>query len=278
MTELYQDIVALITDFGSRGEHYVASMKAVLLKINPNVKIIDLSHQVSSYSIIEASYLINSTLTFFPEYSIFIIVIDPGVGSSRNILAIKTKNNYYFVGPDNGIFFNILSEAEIEECINVKNDNYFNNPVSKTFHGRDIMAPIGAHISNGVPLTNFGPIFDPKDFVKYPITHELLPEKGKIKCTIQYIDSFGNATTNISIKHDIMENRSFTLVEDKKIKFLLENKEYEGFFKSHFAKVPKKSLLFLEGSSGYLEISINQGNASEQIGFKVGDIITFILN
>ncbi len=94
MTELYQDVVALLTDFGPMG-HYVASMKGVILKINPNIKIIDISHNVSSYSIIEASYLISATYKYFPEYTVFIIVVDPGVGSSREILALKTKSKFF---------------------------------------------------------------------------------------------------------------------------------------------------------------------------------------
>ncbi|TFG13787.1 MAG: hypothetical protein EU535_04415 [Promethearchaeota archaeon] len=277
MTEAYQDIIALLTDFGPRGSHYVASMKAVILKINPNINIIDISHNVSSFSIIEAFYLLKSTYTYFPELSVFIIVVDPGVGSVRNILALKTKQNYYFVGPDNGIFFNLFHKEEIEECIIVNNNNYFNEPVSPTFHGRDIMAPVGAHIVNGVPLSNFGSPFDPNNFVKYPIKLEILEEKRLIHCTIQYLDSFGNGITNILIKNDIIEGTSLKFKEGDKIKIQIKNQEYEGKYSSHFADVPLNSLLFLKGSNGFLEISINQGNAAEHMDFKVGQIITIVL-
>ena len=277
VTEVYQDIIALLTDFGPRGAHYVASMKAVILKINPSINIIDISHNVSSYSIIEASYLLKSTYKFFPELSVFIIVVDPGVGSVRNILAIKTNQNYFFVGPDNGIFFNLFTKDEIEECVIVKNDNYFNQPISPTFHGRDIMAPVGAHIVNGVPLSNFGPPFDINNLVEYPIILEILEEKKLIHCTIQYLDSFGNGTTNILIKNDTIEGTSLKLKEGDKIKIQIKNQEYEGKYSSHFADVPLNSILFLKGSSGLLEISINQGNAAERMDFKVGQIITIVL-
>jgi len=273
MTELYQDVIALLTDFGLRGSHYVASMKGVILKINPNVKIVDIAHMVSPYSIIEASYLIKSSYRYFPEYTVFILVIDPGVGSSRNILALETESHYYFVGPDNGLFPNILFEDEIEECVIVNNENYFVEPVSQTFHGRDIMAPVGAYITNGIPLPNFGSYFNPKKFVHYPIKYELKPKEHIIECTIQYVDSFGNITTNIPIKDNLIRDTEIELYEGKSIIFSANNKEIKGIYASHFADVPKKNLLFLKGSSNFLEISINQGNAAENLNVSIGDII-----
>jgi S-adenosylmethionine hydrolase len=252
-------------------------LKGVILKINPNVKIIDISHNISSYSIIEASYLLRTSYKYFPEYTVFIIVVDPGVGSSREILALKTNSNFFFVGPNNGIFFNLFNKKEIKECVLVNNDNYFIKPVSSTFHGRDIMAPVGAHIINGVPLSNFGDQFDPDNIVEYQISLEVLEEKKLINCTIQYIDSFGNITTNIPLDNETIQGTSLEIKEGDNLAIKLENQEYKGIYSSHFAKVPRGSFLFLKGSSGYLEISINQGNAAEHIGLKVGDIITIIL-
>lgn len=271
-------VIALLTDFGPKGSHYVASMKGVILKINPEATIIDISHNTSSYSIIEASYLLKSTYKSLPENTIIIVVVDPGVGSSsRKILAIQTKTNYYFVGPDNGIFYNFLSKDEIEECVIVNNENYFIKPVSNTFHGRDIMAPVGANILKGVPLSNFGPRFDPKNFVKYPIKFEILPKRNIINCMIQYIDSFGNGTTNIPIEANLIKGTSSKLKEGENLKIIVKNQEYAGVFTSHFSNVPINSLLFLQGSSNFLEISINQGNAAKRIGFKVGETIKFVL-
>ncbi len=277
VTELYQDVVALLTDFGPLGQHYIASMKGVILKINPNIKIIDISHNISSYSILEASYLIKATYKYFPEYTVFIIVVDPGVGSSREILAFETASNFFFVGPNNGIFFNLFNKTDIKECVIVTNENYFIKPVSNTFHGRDIMAPVGAHIVNGVPLRNFGEPFDPDNFIDYTILFEVLEDKKLINCTIQYIDSFGNGTTNIPLENETITGTSLKIKQGDTLKMTLNNQEYEGTYSSHFTKVPKGSFLFMKGSSGYLEIAINQGNAAEQIGFKLGDLITIIL-
>jgi hypothetical protein len=277
MTDSKKNTIALLTDFGPLGGHYVASMKGVILKINPNVKIIDISHNISSFSIIEASYVIKTTYKYFPENTVFIIVVDPGVGSSRKILAIKTKTNYFFVGPDNGIFLNALSMDEISECVIVDNDNYFIKPVSKTFHGRDIMAPVGAHILNGIHLNDFGPPFEPINFTKYPIEYKVLPEKKVIQCTIMYVDNFGNGITNIAIEKNFIKGTSLSLKENMVIALEFKNQKYEGKFISHFASASLNSLVFLKGSTNYLEISINQGNASKGIGFKSGDIITIKL-
>ena len=268
--------IALLTDFGIKGQHYVASMKAVILNINPNVNIIDISHNISPYSIIEASYLLKSTFNHFPKGTIFIVVVDPGVGSEREIIIIKTNSNYYFIAPNNGILANVLDETEISECYLIQNEKYFNKPISNTFHGRDIMAPIGSHISNGILLKEFGPNFNISKLIEFPLKLEIFLEERKIICQIQFIDSFGNGTTNIIIKNNKIRNFDIILANESILKFEIKNKTYEGTFTTHFSNVLVNSILFLVGSSGFLEVSINKGNASEELNFKVGDIITIM--
>lgn len=269
-------IIGLITDFGSRGQHYVAAMKAVILKINPLVKIIDISHDISPYSIIEASYILKTTYKHFPKGSIFITVVDPGVGGSREILALKTNLNYFFIGPNNGIFPNVFDISEISECISIQNEEYFNQPVSATFHGRDIMAPIGAYITRyqNFPLSELGPKFNFNNIIKIIITNEVDLENRSIIGSIQYIDSFGNGTTTIQMVGNKIKDLDLALEHGTKINLIINKNKYEGKFTSHFSSVPIDSLLFLVGSTGFLEISINQGNASKKLGFKSGDIIT----
>ena len=178
-------IIALLTDFGTRGQHYVAAMKAVILKFNPLVNIIDISHQISSYSILEASYVLKATYKYFPEDTVFIIVVDPGVGSSREILALKTSTNYFFIGPDNGIFPNVFDASKISECVIVNNTDYFNHPISPTFHGRDIMAPVAAYITrNKHPaLSDLGPYFNYNNLIKLPSKYDLDSENRSVKCS-----------------------------------------------------------------------------------------------
>ena len=277
MTEIPPKIIALLTDFGSRGLHYVASMKGVILKINPHALIVDISHDVSSYSIIETAYLIKSCYKYFPKGTIFVIVVDPGVGSSREILAIKSKSNHFFIGPNNGIFSNILKAEKILTCVEVKNEKYFNEPVSHTFHGRDIMAPVAAHVTKGVTLNDLGPYVEVQDIKNVPMIYEIDEDNKEIEATIQFIDSFGNATTNIPIRNNFVKGTALSLPFGSKINVQFKNKIYEGRLKTHFSTEPKNTIFFLIGSSRFLEISKNQGNAAEHIGFKVEDTITVTL-
>jgi len=266
------EIIGLITDFGLHGSHYVASMKGVILKINPLVKIIDISHAITSYSIIEASYILKATYTFFPEKTVFIIVVDPGVGSSREILAIRTNSNHFFIGPNNGIFGNVFEKNEINLCIKIENENYFIKPTSDTFQGRDIMAPVAAYITSGVNMREFGTEFNIENIKSSPLKYEILNRK-KIKCYIHYIDDFGNGITNFPINKQSIKNSNMPLNEGDTITLEYKNRIYEGTFITHFSGTSLGSLLFLKGSTGYLEISMNQKNAASYIGLKVGDLI-----
>lgn len=265
--------IGLITDFGLRGSHYVASMKGVIATINPNINIIDVSHSVKHFSIIEAAYLLKSTYRYFPEETVFVGVIDPGVGSEREIVALETKEGYRFVGPDNGLFSGALN-SRISTCYIVKNDEYFHKPVSNTFHGRDIMAPVGAHIASGISLNHLGPSIDPTLLKKIPMTYEINQPEKEIECSIQYVDDFGNLTTNIPLLNHHVPNSEIIVDENKKLSLLVENETFKGQFVTHFATVPKNNLLFIKGSTGFLEISINQGHASNFLGITSGDVIT----
>jgi len=276
MADFNQKLICLLTDFGSKGQHYIASMKAIILKINPNIKIVDISHQITPYSIIEANYVLKTTYKYFPQGTVFVTVIDPGVGSSREILAFKTKSNYYFIGPNNGIFTDIFTN-NIIECVEIQNNEFFQKPVSNTFHGRDIMAPVSAHLLSGIPLNRFGPNFNLNNLKEAPLIYDINIKKKIINCVIQCIDNFGNGTTNIPIINNEVQNSELLLSENMKINVNIRGETYEGIFTSHFSSVPIKSIIFLVGSTGFLEISLNQGNASKALGFKVGDTITIKL-
>ncbi len=273
MVGFNQKVICLLTDFGLKGQHYIASMKAVILKINHNITIIDLSHQITPYSIIEASYILKTTYKYFPEGTVFILVVDPGVGGSREILAFKTVSNYYFIGPNNGIFSETFTDI-ISECVEIQNDEFFQTPISNTFHGRDIMAPVGAYLLSGIPLTRFGPQFNPCNIIETPSVYKIDRDMKSIQCIIQYIDSFGNGTTNIPILNNKIVNSELVLKENTKIKVIIKENTYEGQIVSHFSNIPIKSMLLLIGSTGFLEISLNQANASKELGFNVGDTIT----
>ena len=134
MVDFNQKIICLITDFGLKGQHYIASMKAVILSINPGIRIIDLSHHINPHSIIEASYILKTTYKYFPERTVFIIVVDPGVGSSREVMVLKTISNHYFIGPNNGIFSDFFINS-IAECREIQNELSHITSRSKGGHG-----------------------------------------------------------------------------------------------------------------------------------------------
>lgn len=273
MVKKHKSIIGLITDFGLKGSHYVASMKAVILKINPFVDIIDISHAITPYSIIEASYILKTTYTFFPEKTVFIIVVDPGVGSTREILILKMKSNHIFIGPNNGIFGNVFEMNEINFCIKIENEQYFIKPISKTFQGRDIMAPVAAYITSGVELREFGIEFNIENIKLSSLDYEILNKNKRIKCYLQYIDDFGNGITNFPINEESIKISSISLKEGDKMSLEFKNHTYKGKFTTHFSENPPESLLFLMGSTGYLEISMNQKKVANFIGFEVGDLI-----
>ncbi len=278
MDEIKHPVIGLITDFGSKGSHYVASLKGVILEINPSITIIDISHEITPFSVVEASYVLEATYKYFPEGTIFIIVVDPGVGSQREILAIVTESNYFFIGPNNGIFTNILNLEKIKSCVKIENENYFRKPVSNTFHGRDIMAPVAAHLSMGLPINDLGMPFEEEKIITTSIKSKIIEDETLIPGFIQYIDNFGNITTNIKLtRENIMLEKKIKLREGQEIKVKVKDKIITGQFFSHFNAVPKNSILFLKGSTGYLEISINQGNAAKEFDLKVSDEILIMV-
>lgn len=267
-------LIALLTDFGNRGQHYVASMKGVILGINSKVNIIDICHTITPYSVINASYILNSVYRYFPKNTIFIIVVDPGVGSSREILFLQTKSGHTFIGPNNGLFTRFIMEENILDCREITNSDLFHKPVSKTFHGRDIMAPVGAYLSKGISASEVGPKFDVSKIRKYEQHFEILKENREVTSLIQNIDSFGNITTTLSIENGLILGTPFSVEIGQTLKVIKSSLKMEGVFVSHFSEISTDSLLFIKGSTGFLELSINQGSAADQLEMSVGDPLT----
>ncbi len=185
--------IVLLTDFGE-SDPFVGHMKGVIAGIAPEVHVIDLCHQVPPQNIIVAGMFLKGSWEFFPEGSIFVVVVDPGVGTDRKAIVLKAHNRC-FVGPDNGCLHPVIRDDEKWEGVEIKNAGYMLPEVSTTFHGRDIFAPVAAHVANGVSLGEFGPAI-----------HEVVPidkpapeiKGGEVHGRIIYIDHFGNAWTNIT--------------------------------------------------------------------------------
>ena len=257
-------IITLTTDFGIR-DPYVGIMKGVILGINPDVQIVDLTHAIPPQDIHEAAFTIHAAHRYFPNGTIHTIVVDPGVGTDRQAIICEIDGTF-FVCPDNGVLTYLLQNIsnKAERAINavaIQNPDYFLPEVSNTFHGRDIFAPVAAHLSLGVPLTNIGPPM--QDLVEFPI---LTPQVSGRTITghIVKIDRFGNGITNIS------ESTLSDAAASYEIS--VGNTRLKQINRAYAASEVGEPLAII-GSYGLLEIAINGGNAEISLGLKWGDTV-----
>ena len=261
-------IIALLTDFGLK-DPYVAIMKAVILKINPVAVIIDISHEVPSFDIDRGALVLWASYKYFPPGTVFVCVVDPGVGSARKSIAIASKN-YYFVGPDNGLMYLAAEEDGFEEIVYLENEEYFLHPVSHTFHGRDIFSPVAAWISKGVKLSELGPRVSAGKLVKPSISILKSIEGETIKLKAIYIDKFGNVALSARFSTVF---RALGLSYSKPV--TVETKSFRGkaTVAKTFAEVNEGELAFYENSFGLAELGVFKGSAAEELGVKKGEEI-----
>jgi S-adenosylmethionine hydrolase len=258
-------IIALLTDFGLR-DPYVSQMKGVILSINENAKIVDITHEVEKFNVKAGAFILYLAAKFFPKKTIYVAVVDPGVGSERKALLVDAGGDF-FIGPDNGVLMLAAKEKNIKAVYQILNPKYFRKEVSSTFHGRDIFAPVAAYLSLGVSPKEFG-----EQITEYEVPSfiEAKVEKNKILCEILYIDSFGNIITNATASHLKMINISLGDWINLKVK----NKIYKIKFGKSYVDVEKGKILALIGSHGFLELAVNLGNAAKTLKIKSGDKIT----
>lgn len=255
-------IITLLTDFGLE-DNFVGVMKGVILGINPGAKTVDITHNIKPHDLSGAAFLLRSSFRFFPKGSIHLVIVDPTVGSKRKAVIVETKD-YVFVGPDNGVLSLALKNCGgIKRIIHITNSKYFLTPVSNTFHGRDIFAPVAGYLSKRIPLEKFG-----KEIKQYKQLD--LPEvkltKNKLTGNIIYIDRFGNLITNIEKEklHNFIGKDKFK-IEFKEVNFDKIDDSY--------AHADRGNPLAIFGSFNNLEISINQGNAKEYFQAEYGDMV-----
>ncbi len=245
-------IITLTSDFGP-ADGYVASMKGAILSINPQATIVDITHQVPPQDILHGAYVLSATYSFFPEGSIHLAVVDPGVGSRRKAVAVAAQG-HYFVGPDNGV----LSLALPDECpaVELTESRYHLPEVSATFHGRDIFAPVAAHLSIGVSLDALGPPV--ATLQRLPGASPSIRDDGSVEGAVIHIDGFGNAITNIRRQH---------LVTDR-VEVQVGPVTLPGLSPSYDAG---EETMALWGGNGLLEIAVKNGSAAATRGLRRGD-------
>ncbi|MFH1578451.1 MAG: SAM-dependent chlorinase/fluorinase [Candidatus Omnitrophota bacterium] len=253
--------ITLLTDFGL-SDNFAGVVKGVIYAINPKVKIIDICHNIRPGDIFQAAFLLKSSYQYFPPGTIHLVVVDPGVGSKRRIIIAKTKR-YYFIGPDNGVLSLALGTGDqVSNIVCLDNQNFFLKPVSHTFHGRDIFAPVAAYLSRGIDLVKFGRPQKKYREINFP-QPRIISQAGKNRKALEgeiiYIDRFGNLITNIS-------REAFEIfIAKKKFRISLGKKAINRISKNYLATGKNKPLAIF-GSYGNLEISVSCGNASDYFG------------
>ncbi len=256
-------LITFLSDFGL-SDSYVGIMKGVIAQINPTLKVIDLTHQIPAQNMAAARFNLMNSYPYFPAGTVHLAVVDPGVGSQRRAIAIQT-NTGFLVGPDNGLFSGILTTVPIITAVELTNSNYWRSAQpSATFHGRDIFAPIAAHLASGILLTELGTAIDDQTLVKLPIP-EYSQTENLIEGSIQYIDHFGNLVTNIP--GDLVQPQTWWVV----IAGITIPRA------DTYSDHPQGHLLALIGSHGWVEIAVNGGNAQLQLKLELGMSVQVII-
>jgi len=257
-------IVTLTTDFGL-SDHYVGTMKGVILGICPQAQIVDISHGVAPFGIAEGAYLVAQAYPYYPKKTVHVVVVDPGVGSARRAILVEAGGQM-FVAPDNGVLGMICAREKHKVRV-LANAHYFLEPISQTFHGRDVFSPVAAHLAAGVNPAQMGKRID--DYVRPEFASPVRTGERGWSGRILKIDHFGNIITNFyAADHPGLESGEFTLAIGSHRTNLLAH--------SYAERAPGE-LFVIAGSGGYLEVSVNQGSAASQTGCKAGTAIELVV-
>jgi S-adenosylmethionine hydrolase len=258
-------IITLTTDFGT-SDHLVGTMKGVILNINPAARIVDLNHHVAPFDVLDGALSIANAYSYFPPRTIHVVIVDPGVGTDRRPLLVSGEKQY-FIAPDNGVLSVIFAR---ESCTvrHITAEHYFLNPISSTFHGRDIFAPTAAWLSKAFQTEAFGE--EITDFVRFTMPKPKATGQV-VKGVVLRVDAFGNLMTNLTIEHVPLET-----VEAGMVKLSVGGKEIRKLVQTFALGAPGEPVAVF-GSAGFLEVAVNRGNASRTLGANRGAEVTLDL-
>lgn len=255
-------VITLTTDFGS-GSPYVATMKGVILAINPAATVVDLTHDIRPQDVRQGALILEDVTQWFPADTIHVVVVDPGVGTDRAICYARMGPQCY-VAPDNGLLSRVARRQSPSMLIRLTEPAYWLQPVSATFHSRDIMAPVAAHLSLGLPPTRLGRPLERLADLDWP---EPCRQPGRIDSQILMIDSFGNLVTNVTV--DLLGD----FLHDKRTEVTIQGRSIAGISQT-YGDHPAGTLVALVGSRGRLEVAIVGGNAAAKLRAGVGTPVT----
>jgi S-adenosylmethionine hydrolase len=261
-------IITLTTDFGLN-DHFVGTLKGVILEIVPEASIVDISHSVQPFDVLDGALTIAQAYSYFPAGTVHMVVVDPGVGSARRPI-IASSEKHHFVAPDNGVLSLVYSREERMNVQNITSDHYFLSPISKTFHARDIFAPVSAYLAKGVDSGKFGePI---TDFVRFNAPKPKTVAPNQMRGVILKVDRFGNLVTNFTAQ-DVP-----ALFQEAPPAFKITiGKSDITEMKSAYADGTPKQLFAIVGSMGYLEIAANRASALQLLGSGKGSEVNLAL-
>jgi len=254
-------IVTLLTDFGW-SDPFVGIMKGVILGINPDAVLVDLCHGVAPYELAEAAFLLVTSYRYFPKGTIHVAVVDPGVGGPRRPI-LATYEGYHFVGPDNGLFAPLAEKGGALRVRAITAEQYFLQPVSATFHGRDVFAPVAGHLSLGVEPAAFGELTEA--YVRLSLPRPSPCGRSSMRGQVLRVERYGNLVTNLE-RNDL----DALVGEEPATRLVVDAGGRELRLVTYYAQVPAGSPGATIGSAGFLEIFVNQGNASQLLGLDRG--------
>ena len=254
--------IALLTDFGTR-DYFVGAVKGAILSVNETARIIDITHEIPPQDIFTASFTLRACYQDFPDKTIFLAVVDPGVGSNRRAILVET-GDYFFIAPDNGLLSFVFDKEADFRVFELTDERFFAAKVSRTFHGRDVFAPCAAYLSRGIEPSEFGN--EIKDFVRFKTAKPQTISQTEIEAEITHIDYFGNLITNLE-QTDLPEK--FTLeINERKIEKM----------QNFFAEAEKGEMFMILGSAGFLEIVAFRDSAAKLLNAKIGQKILITKN
>ncbi|HHS14305.1 MAG TPA: hypothetical protein ENN03_11145 [bacterium] len=250
-------IITLLTDFG-RGSPYAAAMRGVILGMLPGVRLEDISHEIPAGDVDYAAWVLKESAPYYPAGTVHTVVVDPGVGGSRRVLGVESRGQYY-LAPDNGVLKYLFHGDASARVMHLNRREFCRSPVCPTFHGRDIFAPLAAHLAMGKTLDELGEPAEPeiRGRVALPVRH-----RESLEGEIVFIDSFGNAVTNLEA----------SLISEEPAEIRVRSRSIQRVSVT-YSDEPPGTLMALIGSSGCLEIAVNQGHAANTLGIRTGGAV-----
>ncbi len=259
--------IVLVTDYGTK-DFYVGALKGAIRSAHPSAEVLDATHDVAAFDVAEGAYTLSRLSGLWPAGTIFVVIVDPGVGTSRRGIAVRTNEGRTYVGPDNGLFTYVIDREGLAEARELTNKaNWRQGVISATFHGRDVFGPVAGHLAGGVALSELGP--EAKDLVRLPIERAHVAE-GRLLASFVHVDTYGNASTNATV--DML--RSIGAKEGDTLEAEVGGKRLSLPWGATYGSVPEGQPVLVIDSDGGVELAINMGSLGKEHGVKAGAAVS----